>query len=130
MLIANKAKKNKSSILVNLKGYAFIAPCYLLMLVFSAFPVIFSFVLAFSDWDLTSGIRNIKFIGIKNFIDMWKDTWFTTSLLNNFYFTLIVVRNNGFGVNLAVILNDYIYGKSIFRLIFSCPIFRILLPFH
>ena len=53
---------------------------------------------------------------------MWKDTWFTTSLLNNFYFTLIVVPGTMvLALIFAVILNDYIYGKSIFRLIFFLP---------
>ena len=74
-----------------MKAYAFIAPNYILMLVFLAFPVFFAVMLAFCEWDLISGFSNIQFAGLKNFARMFQDQWFVKSLVNNFYFTLTVV---------------------------------------
>jgi len=106
----------------NLKGYAFIAPNYILMLIFLAFPVFFSFILAFSDWDLVSGLGNIKFIGFANFVKMLTDKWFLSSLFNNFYYTLTVVPASLFiSLIIAVLINDYVYKKEIFRMIIFLP---------
>lgn len=106
----------------NLKGYAFIAPNYVLMLVFLAFPVIFALVLAFSEWDLVSGLSNIKFVGIKNFLAMPGDKWFVNSIINNFYFTLTVVPGTLIlSIFIAVLINEFAYGKGFFRLAIFMP---------
>ena len=103
---------NKKALMRNLKGYAFIAPNYVLMLVFLAFPVIFALVLAFSEWDLVSGLSNIKFVGIKNFLAMPGDKWFVNSIINNFYFTLTVVPGTLIlSIFIAVLINEFAYGK-------------------
>jgi len=117
-----KISRRRKILLQNLKGYAFIAPNYILMLIFLAFPVLFSFILALSDWDLVSGIKNIIFVGFENFETMVGDKWFVNSLVNNFYYTLTVVPATLFlSLLIAVLINDFIYGKAVFRLVIFLP---------
>lgn len=114
--------KKRKALQNNLKAYAFIAPNYLLMLVFHAFPVLFSLVLAFTDWDLLSGFSNLRFNGLANFLEMPKDPWFVRSLFNNFYYTLLVVPGTIiFALILAVLINDFAYKKGFFRLVNFIP---------
>ena len=44
-------------------GYLFIAPFYLLFLVFQLYPMIWSFVLSFYKWN---GISPKTFVGLQN----------------------------------------------------------------
>ena len=115
-------REKRKVILQNLKGYAFIGPNYLLMLVFHAFPVLFTLVLAFSDWDLLSGFSNINFIGMDNFSAMPTDVWFNRSLFNNFYYTLTVVPGTLIlSLLLAVLIQEFAYKKGFFRLLNFVP---------
>ena len=45
-------------------GYAFTAPYILFLLVFTAYPLLFSFYLVFHSWDL---ITPPEYVGLKNF---------------------------------------------------------------
>ncbi|WP_231133472.1 carbohydrate ABC transporter permease [Capillibacterium thermochitinicola] len=114
--------RRRKALLNNLKGYAFIAPNFLLMLVFHAFPVLFSLLLAFTDWDLLSGFSNLQFNGLANFVNMPKDPWFVRSLFNNFYYTLVVVPGTiVLSLLLAVLIHDFAYCKGLFRLVNFIP---------
>lgn len=117
-----KANRRKAAALANLKGYAFIAPNYILMLVFSIFPIFFSLSLSFTSWDLVSGFDNIKFVGFENFTQMAKDPLFSKSLINNVYFTAVTVPlTMVIGLLFAIVLNDKVFGRSLFRLVFYIP---------
>lgn len=118
----NASIRRKRRLLLNLKGYAFIAPNYILMIVFLGFPVLFALVLAFSEWDLISGLSGIKFTGLKNFITMLGDKWFVKSLTNNLYYTLTVVPGTiVLSLLIAVLINDFTYKKGFFRAVIFLP---------
>jgi len=51
-------------------GYSFLGPPILGFFVFTLFPVVASFVLAFMEWDI---ITPAKFVGFDNFIKMIND---------------------------------------------------------
>lgn len=105
-----------------LTGLTFTGPNFLLMIIFWLFPVVFAFILSFTDWDLLSGLRGIEFIGLKNYLALPSDTKFLRSLLNNLYFTAAVVPLTViFGLALAVVIHEYVWGKKFFRLIFFLP---------
>jgi multiple sugar transport system permease protein len=61
------------------------------MILFTLIPIIFSLIISFTDWDFTRGFGNWHFIGLKNFIRMWTDDWFTSALLHTILFALITV---------------------------------------
>ncbi|MBN1778472.1 MAG: sugar ABC transporter permease, partial [Clostridiales bacterium] len=106
----------------NLEGYLFIAPSYALMLLFSALPILFSLYISFSQWDMISGLDNIKLTGIDNYIRMWSDVWFTQSLVNNILFMVVVVPSTlVIALLMAVLINDYVIGKDFVRLSVFLP---------
>lgn len=104
----------------NLIGILFILPGFLGFILFVLIPVIMSFGLSFTEWNFLKGISSIKFIGIKNFIELFKDEWFIISYKNNIIFTLISIPIlTSLGLIMAVIINKYIkFGKFIRMLIF------------
>lgn len=119
---SRSASRKRKTLLNNLRACAFIGPNYILMLVFHAFPVLFTLVLAFSDWDLVSGLSNIRFIGLDNFRAMPKDPWFIKSLLNNLYYTVTVVPGTLIlSLFLAVLIHEFAYMKGFFRLAMFIP---------
>ncbi|MCU6712942.1 sugar ABC transporter permease [Paenibacillus sp. J5C_2022] len=103
-------------------GYLFLAPSLIGFAVFLLFPIVFSFVLAFSEWDLVSGLKAITFIGLNNFSEMWSDEWFRVSLKNNFILTALVVPITMIvSLAIAIVLNDKVYGKNMLRLVYFMP---------
>ncbi|GHV52346.1 ABC transporter permease [Spirochaetia bacterium] len=107
---------------IDLTGYAFILPNIIGMVCFTLIPIIFSLVISFTDWDFTRGIGNWNFIGLKNFIDMWSDEWFTTALLHTVIFAFVTVPVIiGISLVLAVIIDKACYAKTPLRLAMFMP---------
>ena len=98
-----KTKKKK----LNLAPYLFIAPNFIGFLVFILIPVLVSFVVAFTDFNIFQGFANSKFVGLDNFIKMFSDEWFWAALKNNLIYTVVTIPIIlGFSIVLATILND------------------------
>jgi multiple sugar transport system permease protein len=113
---------SRSTVRANLVGLAFIAPNFLLMFVFVAYPVLFSIVLAFTNWDLVSGFGNIHFVGLSNFKEMLRDQWFLGALRNNVVYTLTVVPGSLLcGLLAAVAIQELALGKGGLRLLLFLP---------
>jgi multiple sugar transport system permease protein len=106
----------------DLTGYAFILPNIIGMAAFTLIPIIFSLIISFTNWDFTRGFGNWKFIGLKNFIDMWSDEWFTSALLHTIIFAFITVPVIiGLSLVLAVIIDKACYAKTPLRLAMFMP---------
>ncbi len=105
--MADKVRKARMKISTHeaLWGYTFITPWILGMIFFVGGPIIASFVLAFFDWDL---ISPAKFVGLKNFVDMFTiDHRFFHSLWNTIYFTVFSVPLGIIGsVMVALLMNQ------------------------
>ncbi|MGH2560061.1 MAG: carbohydrate ABC transporter permease, partial [Thermomicrobiales bacterium] len=103
-------------------GYLFVAPNFIGFAIFTLVPLIFSLAIAFTEWDVVSGLDSIKWIGLRNFADILNDGFFWESARN----TLVYA---GFGVPLttvaglavALALNGPIPGRAMLRLIFFIP---------
>lgn len=107
-----------------LTGLAFISPWILGFLIFTVYPVVASFVLAFCDYDVLSPPA---FVGLANFQDMGNDVVFTKSLVNTFVFAAMALPLGlAMALALAMLLNQPVKGRSIFRAIFFLP---SLVPF-
>lgn len=103
----------------NLVAYSFIAPNFIGFLVFTLGPIIFAFALAFTSWD---GNNPIEFVGIQNFIDMVDDTRFKAAFVNTIVYSVASVPLTlVVSLMLAIVLNNKIKGKSIFRAIGFFP---------
>ncbi|MGO8692478.1 MAG: carbohydrate ABC transporter permease [Rectinemataceae bacterium] len=101
-------------------AYAFIAPFYLLFLVFGAFPIIWSIYLSFQDWD---GLRPMKYVGLRNFAMLLHDQRFIDSVINTtIYWVVDTVFILGFALFMAILLNTpRLAGKRFYRIILFLP---------
>lgn len=106
----------------DMAGYAFIAPNLIGFLVFTLFPVLFSLIISFTDWDYTQGFGSIAFNGGRNFLEMWKDRWFTDSLRNTFVYSFTTVPVTIFAAMvLATVVDRSSAGKGTVRLMMLMP---------
>lgn len=85
----------------NLVAGTFLLPSLVGLVCFSVIPMLFSLFISFTDWNFLKGIGNWNVVGLKNFIDLWSDEWFTASLVNTIIFTVVTVP---IGLFLAVVL--------------------------
>lgn len=107
----------------DLKGYLqkliFILPALFLIGLFIGYPFIASIYYSFTDWD---GVSTANFIGLKNYVDLFKDTSFLSALKNTALFTIgTLLLVNPLSLMLAVILNSRIKGSTALRTIFYLP---------
>lgn len=112
-------KNNKAKRLLSLNtrktlvGISFILPNFIGFLIFILIPVVFSFFLSFMEWD---GFSPMKFVGMKNFIDLLSDSTFKISFVNTIYFAIATVPfTTVISLGLAVLLNQKMKGIKIFR---------------
>ncbi|HAH62367.1 MAG TPA: ABC transporter permease, partial [Treponema sp.] len=72
----------------NREGYYFILPSLIFMLALVGFPIIYNFVLSFNNTDvITIGQHSEKFVGLRNYIDLFKIPTMRTSIINTIVFT-------------------------------------------
>lgn len=101
-------------------AYIFIAPFFILYLVFGFFPQIFSVYLSMSKW---TGMGSVKFIGLANFKLALTDKVFWQSMENSVIIFFMYVPIMLFlALVLAVLLNSpKIRGARFFRLLVFLP---------
>ncbi|MFD3257956.1 carbohydrate ABC transporter permease [Paenibacillus lentus] len=103
-----------------LPGVLFILPAFLLFSVFILFPLIYGIVMSFTDY----GGFNLKsnFIGLENYVNLFRDDYFKISLKNNFiYAALFVPLTIILALLSAVSLNRIIHLRKYFRMTFYFP---------
>lgn len=113
-------KKNKRNVRENITAYAFLSPWIIGFILFSGVPIIASFVLSLTKWDLISAPR---FIGLGNFIAMFSagsDFW--NVLKVTLVFTVFsIIATLTWSFFLAMLLNFKLKGIGIFRFFFFVP---------
>lgn len=70
---------------------------------------------------MLKGFENANFVGLKNFTDMFQDTYLVNSLINNAILLLTVPITLGLAMVLASVFNRGIYGKSGARALYFLP---------
>lgn len=106
----------------NITAYAFLAPSFAGFLLFTLFPVLFSLFISFFSWDIVGGLGNLKFIGLENFINLFKDDYFIHSLNNNILYSVVFVPVTIIiSLLIAVALNTELIGREIIRGMFFLP---------
>ncbi|HEY0827983.1 MAG TPA: sugar ABC transporter permease [Bacilli bacterium] len=104
-----------------LSGYLFIMPTILSTMVFLLFPIVYSFYLSFTEWNL---INPAKFIGLENYTQkMMQDEQFWVSLKNTVIFSVLSIPM-GIAISLffALLLNQALRGVTIYRAIVFLPV--------
>ena len=72
-------------------AWAFLAPALLLIGVFFFLPVAASFLLSVTDFDIyaVGDLDNARFVGLRNYAELFRNPLFWTAIQNTFYFALI-----------------------------------------
>jgi multiple sugar transport system permease protein len=103
-------------------GMLMAAPASLLLLIFFFVPVVLSFALAFTNARLISP-RPPRIVGFDNFVTLFSDSLFWTSLRNTLYFAVVVVPvQAGLALALALLVNAKFRGRNFFRTIYFLPV--------
>jgi cellobiose transport system permease protein len=117
-------KKKKSSLVQTLYknrvAYVYIAPFFILFAAFSLFPIAAGFGLSFFRWD---GMSAMHFIGLENYMNLFKDVLFWRALVNTLLIGIIAhIPILLGGLVLAYVLNSkLVRGENIFKTIYFMP---------
>ncbi|MBS4195918.1 sugar ABC transporter permease [Bacillus sp. FJAT-49870] len=105
----------------NVSGYLFIAPMFIGTSVLVLFPIISSLILSFTDWNFVSGYKKASWIGFDNFTALLTNSIFLKALQNNLILVLAIPITLFISLSLAVVINNFIYFKDVFKVIFFMP---------
>ena len=120
--------RSKRARIEGLEGIVFASPWLLGLCLFTAFPILFSIILSFSEWDPYEPIDKLRFVGLANFLrafssdEVTGDPLVRKALYNSLYYALFAVPLGlCTSLGLALLLNQQIRGISIFRTTFYLP---------
>ena len=103
----------------NIEGYLFISPWILGMVLFALGPILASFGLAFTRWNL---FTEPEYVGWANFQKLAHDPLFYKSVFNTIYYTVFAVPLGlVLALGLAMLVNHRLRGVNFFRTAFFLP---------
>jgi multiple sugar transport system permease protein len=101
-------------------AFILLMPNFLCFLMFLLIPLVASFILSFTQWDLMIPIQRV---GFANYVELFKDETFLKSLGNTIYFTFVSVPIGiTISLFLAMGLNQCIKGMKIYRATYFFPV--------
>lgn len=103
-------------------AWMFVLPAGVLLLVFMVLPFALAIWFSLTNQRLISPLPT-RFVGLDNYIAEFSDPLFWKSLWNNFRFAAFVVPfQTAFALALAVMVNQRVKGRTVFRTIFFTPV--------
>lgn len=132
--MAAAAKKRRRLLTVtrkrDLKGLLFLSPWIAGFGFFFANPLYQSVLFSLNKITITAKGRRMNFVGLNNYIDIFQRDIYFTERLRNFFantlFSLPVILV--FSLLIAMLINQKIRGKGLFRAIFFLPIIVVSGP--
>ncbi|MDO5746060.1 MAG: sugar ABC transporter permease [Actinomycetaceae bacterium] len=98
----------------------FLLPTIILFLVFIAYPIIYNIQASTMHWD---GVNEATSAGVDNYKQIFTDPVFHITLRNSVYWiVLTIIPQSLIGFFLAVVLNNHIRGRTIYRTLFFLPV--------
>jgi multiple sugar transport system permease protein len=105
-----------------LQPYLFLAPSFAILLVFLIFPLSWNIYIALHDVSLTTLLKDWEYVGPENFVTLFNDPNFYTSLKVTLMFVGgSVALQFGVGMLMAIVLNQQIRGSGVYRAILIIP---------
>ncbi|HEY3229139.1 MAG TPA: sugar ABC transporter permease [Roseiflexaceae bacterium] len=103
-----------------LPAYMFLLPGMLLFVAWTLYPLLFSFVMSFAEWNL---IKPSRFIGLENYARALRDPVFWLALRNTLFYTLITVPGQMIlGLAVALLLDRPLRARAFFRTVYYIPV--------
>lgn len=112
----------KTTLKDNLIGYGFLSPALILLGIFLIIPVLMVVYYSFTDYYLLTPDQR-QFVGLANFIRLFKDPIFIKSIFNTLKFVVwIIPVQLGASLGLALIVNKARKGNIFFKVAFFAPV--------
>lgn len=103
-------------------AFLFLLPGLILLALFIFGPLMYSFRISFFDWNIIKP-ENSEFVGWENYDRAINEPIFQRAIVNTLAYTLItVVGQMALGVLIAVLLNQKIRGRTVFRVAYYLPV--------
>ena len=111
---------NKRTLSASLTAYVFLTPAILGLILYTFLPILGVIIISLTNW---SGLEPPVFNGIQNYIDIFtSDFYFQSSVIATLYFALgAVITGIIYSFSVALMLNQHIPGRGIWRSIFFLP---------
>ncbi len=107
-------------------AYFFLAPALVTIFIFFLVPVLAAFLISFTDFDIYSlgNFQYARFVGLRNYIQIFNDPLFWTSLKNTFYFVCVGgPLSIAVSLGAAMLVNSKLVKFSgFFRLVYFIPV--------
>lgn len=98
-----------------------LVPALLIYTVFSVVPIVISFVLSFTDWNMDRLFRP-AFNGVANYVQLLKNPVFLRSMANTFIFAFFTtVLKTVLGFLLALALVKKVFARGFLRTVYYAP---------
>jgi multiple sugar transport system permease protein len=104
----------------NLWGWLFVAPAFLLLVVWHFAPALYAFFLSFlRDFNF---LKPAEFGGVENYVALARDPLFWQSLVNSAWYVIGTVPVGiALATLVAILLNERVRGLPIFRTLYFLP---------
>lgn len=104
------------------QAWVLLAPMIIVMLLLTAWPLLRTIWLSFTDAALIGSGEMPGWIGLENYVYALTDPDFQTSILRTLYFTVVSVAFEGvIGVLVALLLNQKFAGRNVLRVLVILP---------
>jgi len=101
-------------------GYLLLIPSFLVILAVLVYPIIYSFIMSLSRVNI--GKRSFEFIGLKNYLSLFSDTYASGAIVRTVVFTLVsVFLEMCLGIGMALVLNERFKGRGFLRGVMILP---------
>lgn len=104
----------------NSLAYLLILPSMIIIFGILLYPILYSFVMSFCKVIFSD--NTFQFVGLQNYIEMFRDSYFVNSITLTVYFTIVTVfLEIILGVGIAMVLNQEFHGRGFVRGIMILP---------
>jgi ABC-type sugar transport system permease subunit len=103
-----------------LEPYLWIAPAIIVFFIFTLLPLLVGLWLSFVSWD---GLASVRPVGLGNYADVMQDSVFWQAIVHNVIYAVgTVVGKVALALVLAVLLNQALPGRAVFRTVLFLPV--------
>ena len=113
------AKLNSAQAATNRFGIGMLTPTLIVLLVMTAYPLIFTFVYSFTDYNYLKGTENASFVLFDNYVSLFKNGYFQQAVWNTIKFTILAVVLE---MALGLLSTPSSEGRRLCGRCCSCPI--------
>lgn len=102
--------------------YIMVAPTLIVLLVMTAYPLIYTFLYSFTDFNYLKGADNAQFVMVDNYVSLFKNAYFRQAVYNTLKFTVLAVFfEMTLGLFVAVFINSLKRGQKVMRTLLLLP---------